>query len=29
MPHVVGRLASFFGHRNVRFVATRDPESTS
>jgi polysaccharide pyruvyl transferase WcaK-like protein len=29
MPHVVRRLAGFFGHPSVRFVATRDPESTS
>jgi polysaccharide pyruvyl transferase WcaK-like protein len=27
-PHVVARLGAFFGHRNVRFIGTRDPEST-
>ena len=27
MPHVVARLAAFFGHPSVRFVGARDPES--
>jgi polysaccharide pyruvyl transferase WcaK-like protein len=27
-PHVVNRLGVFFGHPSVRFIGTRDPEST-
>ena len=29
MPHAVTRLRSFFRHPSVRFVGTRDPESTA
>ncbi len=28
-PHVVARLRSFFGHANVRFVGSRDAESSA
>jgi polysaccharide pyruvyl transferase WcaK-like protein len=29
MPHVVEQLRSFFGHPSVRFIGTRDPESSA
>jgi polysaccharide pyruvyl transferase WcaK-like protein len=29
VPRVVRRMRSFFGHRNVRFVGVRDPESVA
>jgi polysaccharide pyruvyl transferase WcaK-like protein len=29
VPRVVGRMRSFFGHRSVRFVGVRDPESAA